>query len=59
MLDEIISLYKKDPQNLSIDLISNLVLMAEKIKLKMRTKIQDNVTGINERMKKVFDQMNI
>ena len=59
MLDEIISLYKKDPQNLSIDLISNLVLMAEKIKLKMRTKFQDNVTGINERMKKVFDQMNI
>ena len=55
MLDELIFLYKKDPQNWSIDLISNIELMAEKIELKMRTNFQDNVTGIIERMKNEKD----
>ena len=36
---------------------SKLELLAEKSKLEMRTKIQDNEVAVNERMKKTFDQL--
>ena len=41
-----------------IDFVSNLELLAEKSKLEMRTKFQDIEVAINERMKKIFDQLN-
>ena len=44
--------------NLIIDFVSNLELLAQKSKLEMRTKFQDTEVAINERMKKVFDQLN-
>ena len=58
LIDEPIFLYKKDPQNLIIDFVSNLELLAEKSKLQMRTKFQDIERAVNERMKKIFDQLN-
>ena len=50
-------MYYKDPQILSIDFVSKLELLAEEIKLEMRTKIQDIEVAVNERMKKIFDQI--
>ena len=41
LIDKPIFLYNKDPQNLVIDFVSNLELLAEKSKLEMRTKFQD------------------
>ena len=51
-------MYNKDPQNLIIDFVGNLELLAEKSKLEKRTKIQDTEVTINERMEKIFDQLN-
>ena len=51
-------LYNKDPQNLIIDFVSKLELLAEKSKLEMRTKLQVIEVAVNERMKKIFDQLN-
>ena len=39
LIDEPIFLYNKDPQNLIIDFVSNLELLAEQSKLEMRKKI--------------------
>ena len=58
LIDEPIFLYNKDPQNLIIDFVSNLEQLAEKRKLEMRTKFQDIEGAVNERMKKIFDQLN-
>ena len=58
LIDEPIFLYNKDPQNLIIDFVSNLELLAEKSKLEMRTKFHNFEVAINERMKKIFDQLN-
>ena len=58
LIDEPIILYNKDPQNLIIDFVSKLELLAEKSKLEMRTKIQGIEVAVNERMKKIFDQQN-
>ena len=58
LIDELIFLYKKDLQNLIIDFVSNLELLAEKSKLEMRTKFQDIEVAANERMNKFFDQLN-
>ena len=58
LIDEPIFLYNKDPQNLIIDFVSKLELLAEKSKLEMRTKFQDIEVVVNERMKKIFDQLN-
>ena len=57
-IDEPIFLYNKDPQNLVIDFVSKLELLAEKSKLGMRTKFQDNEVAVNDRKKKIFDQLN-
>ena len=54
LINEPIFLYNKDPQNLIIDFVSNLELLAEKNKLEMRTKLQDIDVSLNERMKKYF-----
>ena len=51
LIDEPIFLYNKEPQNLIIDFVSILELLAEKIMLEM-TKNQDIEVAINERMKK-------
>ena len=58
LIDEPIFLYNKDPQNLIIDFVYNLELLAEQSKLEMRKKFQDIEVGVNERMKKIFDQLN-
>ena len=58
LIDEPIFLYKKDPQNLIIDFVSKLELLAEESKLEMRKKFQDIEVAVNERMKKIFDQLN-
>ena len=58
LIDEPIFFYNKDPQNLIIDFVSKLELLAEKNKLEMRTKFQDIEVAVNERMKKIFDQLN-
>ena len=58
LIDEPIFLYNKDPQNLIIDFVSNLELLAEKSKLEMKTKFQDFEVAINERLKKIFDLLN-
>ena len=58
LIDEPIFLYNKDPQNLITDFVSNLELLAEQSKLEMRNKIQDIEVAVNERMKKIFDQVN-
>ena len=41
-----------------MDFVSKLELLAEKSKLEMRTKFQDIERAVNERMKKIFDQLN-
>ena len=56
--DEPIFLFNKDPQNLINDFVSNLELLAEKSKLEMRTKFQDIEATINEKVKKICDQLN-
>ena len=58
LIDEPIFLFNKDPQNLIMDFVSKLELLAEKSKLEMRTKFQDIERAVNERMKKIFDQLN-
>ena len=58
LIDEPIFLYNTDQQNLIIDFVSKLELLAEKSKLEMRTKFQDTEVAVNERMKKIFDQLN-
>ena len=58
LIDEPISLNNKDPQNLIIDLVANLEVLAEKSKLEMRTKFQDIEVAVNERKKKSFDELN-
>ena len=47
-----------NPQNLIIDFVSNLEVLAEKSKLEMRTNFQDIEIAVNGRMKKIFDQLN-
>ena len=58
LIDEPISLNNKDPQNLIIDFVANLEVLAEKSKLEMRTKFQDIEVAVNERKKKIFDELN-
>ena len=58
LIDVPIFLYNKDPQNLIIDFVANLELLAERSKLEMRKKFQDIEVAVNERMKKIFDQLN-
>ena len=56
--DETIFLYNNDPQNLIIDFVTNLGLLAEQSKLEMRKKFQNFEVAVNERIKKIFDQLN-
>ena len=58
LIDEPIFLYNKDPHNLIFDFVTKLELLAEKSKLEKRTKFQDFEVAVNERMKKIFDQLN-
>ena len=58
LIDEPVFLYNKDPQNFMIDFVGNFELLAEKSKLEIRTKFQDIEVAVNERMKKIFDQLN-
>ena len=58
LIDEPILLYNKDPQNLINDFVSNFELLAEQSKLEMRKKFQKIEVAVNERMKKIFDQLN-
>ena len=58
LIDEPIFLYNKDPQKLIIDFVIKLELLAEKIKLEMRTKFQDVERVVNERMSKIFQEVN-
>ena len=58
LIDEPIFLYNKDPQNLIIDFVSKLELLAEKSQLEMRTKFQEIEVAVNEKMKKIFDRLN-
>ena len=58
LIDEPIFLYNKDPQNLIFDFESKLELLAEKSKLEMRTKLREIEVAVNERIKKIFDQLN-
>ena len=58
LIDDPILLKNKDPQNLIIDFVNNLELLAEKNKLEMRTKLQDIEVAVNERSKNIFDQLN-
>ena len=58
LIDEPFFLFKKDLQKSIIDFVSNLELIAEKSKLEMRTKLQGIQVAINERMKKIFYQLN-
>ena len=51
-------MYNKDPQNLIIDFVSKLELLAEQSKLEMRKKFQESEVAVNERMRKIFDQLN-
>ena len=57
LIDDPIFLYNKDPQNLIIDFVSKLELLAEKSKLEMSSKFQDIEVAVNERIKKIFDQL--
>ena len=43
---------------LIIDFVGNFELLAKKSMLEMRTKFQDIEVAVNERMKKIFDQVN-
>ena len=58
LIDEPIFLYNKDPQKLIIDFVIKLELLAEKSKLEMRTKFQDVERVVNERMSKIFQELN-
>ena len=51
-------LYNNDAQNLIIDSECNFQLLVEQSKLKTRQKFQDTEIAANERMKKIFDQLN-
>ena len=51
-------MYNKDPQKLIIDLVTNLELLAEKSKVEMRNKLRAIEVAVNERMKKIIDQLN-
>ena len=50
--------YNKDPQKLIIIFVTKLELLAEKSKLKMRTKFQDVERVVNERMSEIFQELN-
>ena len=54
LIDEPIFLYNKDPQNLFIDFVSKLELLAEKSKLEMRTKFQDIEVAVPRTNEKDF-----
>ena len=58
LIDEPIFLYNKDPQSLMTDFASKHRLLSEKSELETRTKFQDIEVAVNERMKKIFDQLN-
>ena len=58
LINEPIFLYNKDPQNLIIDFVTNLELLAEQSRLEMRKKFHNFEVAVNERMKKIFDQLN-
>ena len=58
LINEPIVCYNKNPQNLILDFVSKLELLAEKSKLEKRTKFQDFEVAVNERMKKILDQLN-
>ena len=58
LIDEPIFLYNKDPQKLIIDFVIKLELLAEKGKLEMRTKFRDVERVVNERMSKIFQELN-
>ena len=57
LIDEPIFLYNKDPQKLIIDFVIKLEILA-KSKLEMRTKFQDVERVVNERMSKIFQELN-
>ena len=56
--DAPIFLCEKDPELLIIAFVSSLELLAEKIKLQMRTKFQEIEDTVNDRIKKIFDKLN-
>ena len=59
LVDEPIFLYKKDPQNLIFEFVNNLELLAEQSKLEMGKGFQNIEVAVIERMKSVFDQLNV
>ena len=52
LINEPIFLHNKDQQNLIIDSVSNLEMLAEQSKLEMRKKFQDIEVAGNERLQK-------
>ena len=58
LIDEPIFLYYKDPQNLIIDFVTKLEILAEKSKLEMRIKFQNVERVVNEPMSKFFQELN-
>ena len=54
LIDEPIFSYNKNPTNLIIELLTNLVLLAEQKKLEIRKTVQDIEVAARERMKKVL-----
>ena len=58
LIDEPICLHNKDPQNLIVDFVSKLELLVEKSQLEMRTRFQGIDVAVNERTKKILDQLN-
>ena len=51
-------MYNKDPKILIIDFVTNLELLAEQSKQEMEKKFQDFEVAVNDRMKKIFDELN-
>ena len=58
LIDEPIFLYNKDSQKLIIDFVIKVEILAEKSKLEMRTKFRDVQRVVNERMTKIFQELN-
>ena len=58
LIVESIYLNNKDPQKIIIDFVLNVELLAEQIKLEMRIGFQDVERLVNERMSKVFQELN-
>ena len=54
---DLIFLCEKDPELLRIAFLSSLELLAEKSKIQMRTKFQEIENTVNDRVKKIFDNI--